>query len=425
MLRHRGLAALLLAEVVSTTGTQMTWLALPWFVLTTTGSASRMSLVAAAEVAAFAVFGIPAGSFVARLGARRSMLIADGVRAPVMMLVPVLHWLNALTYAGLVGLAFAMGLLATPYGAAQRVVVPEMLGEDEVAVSKANALLQSANRATTLLGPPIAGLLIGLIGATGVLVVDAATFLVSFALVGLFVEAAARRAAGADTDAGGVLAGVRYVLHDRLLRWWAGAITLGDAAWQVVFVGTPVLVFAHYGGDALLAGLILGAFGCGAILGNMVSYRAFEGRVPPRRIALALMVQAVPVAMLAVPAPGALLVAALAVSGFGNGVANPTIHATLTLRPPAPVRAKVFAAINVSSVIGGPLALLVAAPSFSAFGSRSVMGAAAAAQIAAMLVLGASMLWWDRQLVGRPERDAAAAVQAPSGGSHLPDPDPG
>ena len=51
ILRHRPLRALLAAEVISTTGAQMTWLALPWFVLTTTGSPARMTVVMMAELA--------------------------------------------------------------------------------------------------------------------------------------------------------------------------------------------------------------------------------------------------------------------------------------------------------------------------------------------------------------------------------------
>ena len=50
LLRRRPVVALLAAEVVSTTGSQMTWLALPWFVLVTTGSATRMSVVVGAEL---------------------------------------------------------------------------------------------------------------------------------------------------------------------------------------------------------------------------------------------------------------------------------------------------------------------------------------------------------------------------------------
>ena len=50
LLRDRRLAALLAAEVISSTGTQMTWLALPWFVLRTSGSPERMTWVIIAEV---------------------------------------------------------------------------------------------------------------------------------------------------------------------------------------------------------------------------------------------------------------------------------------------------------------------------------------------------------------------------------------
>jgi hypothetical protein len=55
----RPLAALLAAEVVSTTGSQMSSLALPWFVLVGTGSAKQMSLVLAGSLAGYALFGIP------------------------------------------------------------------------------------------------------------------------------------------------------------------------------------------------------------------------------------------------------------------------------------------------------------------------------------------------------------------------------
>ena len=58
------------------TGTQMTFVALPWFVLVTTGSVTKMSFVLAAEIAPMAIFGIPSGSVIARFGARRTMLFS-------------------------------------------------------------------------------------------------------------------------------------------------------------------------------------------------------------------------------------------------------------------------------------------------------------------------------------------------------------
>lgn len=82
LLRRRPLLALLAAEVVSTTGSQMTWLALPWLVLVTSHSATRMSLVVGAEIVGLGLFGLPGGKLLGRLGAWRTMLLCDGARAP-------------------------------------------------------------------------------------------------------------------------------------------------------------------------------------------------------------------------------------------------------------------------------------------------------------------------------------------------------
>jgi MFS family permease len=58
----------------------MTFLALPWFVLATTGSPTKMSIVLAVELAPVAILGIPSGAVIARWGARRSMLVSDLAR---------------------------------------------------------------------------------------------------------------------------------------------------------------------------------------------------------------------------------------------------------------------------------------------------------------------------------------------------------
>jgi hypothetical protein len=97
MLRNASVRALLAAQVISTSGTQMTFLALPWFVLTTTGSAARTGAVLAAELLPVGIFGIPSGTLVMRLGARRTMLLCDAARAPLITAIPILHWTGALT----------------------------------------------------------------------------------------------------------------------------------------------------------------------------------------------------------------------------------------------------------------------------------------------------------------------------------------
>ena len=74
LIRNRGLLGLLARDVVSMTGSQMTLIALPWFVLTTTGSPGRMAIVFAVESASMAVFGFLGGNVAARLGPRKSVI---------------------------------------------------------------------------------------------------------------------------------------------------------------------------------------------------------------------------------------------------------------------------------------------------------------------------------------------------------------
>ena len=65
------------AEFVSSVGTQMTTLALPWFVLMTSGSPARMGLVFVIQILPVPLLSMPAGLLVARWGARRVTIVGD------------------------------------------------------------------------------------------------------------------------------------------------------------------------------------------------------------------------------------------------------------------------------------------------------------------------------------------------------------
>jgi len=207
----------------------MTWLALPWFVLVTSGSATRMSAVVGAELIGLAVLGIPGGAVLRRLGAWRTMVLSDAIRAPLMLAIPALYWAGVDAFAPILVLAFLLGALAGPYFAAQKVIVPELLGEDEALVGRANALFQGATRMTMLLGPVLGGILIATVSAPWALVVDAGTYIVSAVLVLTLVP---RPAPLPPTDEDvGARRGLRFLAREPLLRLWTPVFALGDTAW--------------------------------------------------------------------------------------------------------------------------------------------------------------------------------------------------
>ncbi len=399
--RTRGVRPLLAAEVISTTGGQMTWLALPWFVLVTTGSATRMSLVVAAELVGVAAFGLPGGKLLGRVGAWRTMLLCDGGRAPLMLLIPLLHWSGALSFGLLLAIAGALGALSAPYFAAQKVIVPELLGEDENLVSRAAALFQGATRITMLLGPVAGGVLIASFSAPVVLVVDAATYVVAAVLLKLLVPRPEPLLD--DGEDRGIRRGLRFLAREPLLRLWTPVFAFGDAAWLAFFVSVPVLVVERFGADPRIAGWLIASFGIGAVVGNAVVYRWLLARARGLTlVATGVIVQALPLWLLTVEAPAWAYAGALLASGIGNGLCNPSIHALMTLRIPPALRPTVMTTMMILFALVQPLALFGVGPVLDAFGPEPVLIGFALAQSAAMATIALSAL---------AARDELAAAQ--------------
>jgi predicted MFS family arabinose efflux permease len=375
------MAALLVAEIVSSLGSLMSVVALPWFVLQTTGSPSRMAAVLAAEAAPLALLGVPSGRVAGALGARRTLLACDLVWAPAVAAIPLLHFAGALSFPLLLTLAFAAGLPWAAHYGSQAAVLPELHGEEPAAIGRARALLQTAGRLTYFAGPVLGGLLLAAIGAPAVLLVDAGTFVVSFALVAAFVPATPP--AVADPRGGG---GLRVLARDPVLRRLTIGQLLSQAAFMAMTAAVPVLVFTAYGRDARLAGLLLAAWGAGAVLGGLAAYRLVERHEPLSLGAAAWALQALPLwAMAGSPRP-ALAAGALALSGVGNGIRVPPVAAAITARISPAMRAETLTVSTSVVGTGGLVALLAAGPALQHLGVGTVFTAVAAAQTAAAAI---------------------------------------
>jgi predicted MFS family arabinose efflux permease len=279
---------------------------------------------------------------------------------------------------------FVLGAFGAPYFAARQVVLPEILGEDERVVSEANAFMQAATRVTLLLGPVLAGILIGILGASSVLLVDAATYAAAVLLIGAFVPAG--RPIDRPDDARGLLVGLRFLVRDPLLRAWTGTIAIGDAAWNALFAALPFYAFTRYHGDAKLAGILLACFGVAAVVGNALSLRIRRRVDALRLIGRGVLFQAAPLWLLVAAGPAWIVALALLLSGLANGVVNPSLHALLTMRPPPAIRAQVLSAELTAVAFAGPAGFLVAGATLEHYGLTPIFVAVAAVQT---LVMGA------------------------------------
>jgi MFS family permease len=237
------------------------------------------------------------------------MLGSDLVRVPLMASIPLLHAAGMLTFPLLLVLVAAFGCFNAPYFASQRVILPELLGSSQQVIAQANSVLEGATQTSSLLGPPLAGVLIALLGAANVLYVDAATFAFSFVTVLLFVPR--RERVETPEESGGVLAGMSFLLRDALMGPLAGVIVLLNAFGQMLGASLPVLAFVRYG-DAKVAGWLFAAYGFGGVVGTALAFQLVKKVAPLTLASVAALGFAVPLWVLVPHVPLAPILVALA-----------------------------------------------------------------------------------------------------------------
>jgi MFS family permease len=383
------LVALVSAEIVSILGSRMTYLALPWFVLVTTGSPSKMTLVLAAEIAPMAILGIPSGMVVERLGARTTMLVCDAARVPLLAALPLLHSADALSFPLLLVLVFALGCFMAPYFAAQRVILPELVGENETTIAQANSVIEGGTAFAGLAGPALAGLLIPFIGAPNVLYVDAATYAVAFLLLAGFVPKTKRLGARATH---GVLAGIKFLLGDKLLGPLSGTVIVLNFLGAGLSATLPFYAFDEFSGDAKIAGLFFTAMGAGAVIGSIAAVVVVK-RFPPLRLAaLGIVALTLPLWLLPFGLPAWGVMAALFTAMLFTPLVNGPVIGVITARTPVDLRPKMMTALISLSTLSAPAGFLVAGQLLEPWGVERVFAAVAIGMTTSALAFAAIAL---------------------------------
>jgi MFS family permease len=368
--RRAPLLALVSAYFVSGTGTALSAVAIPWLVLVTTGSAVATGIVGFAEMAPYVLLQAAAGPLVDRLGLRRIFLLGNLAAGALVFLVFLLGELHALPFGVLLTLVASAGAVRGAADSATTPMIPPLARLAHWSDERAVGLYSGANRAALLIGLPLAGALVALLGPAGTILLDSVSFLVAAVLTAAFVPAIALEPADAvektTTRIGlrGYLAelreGARFLRGDRLLLSLLVLIVvtnLLDQAMNAVFLPVWAHDRVH---DAVAFGLVGGASGLGMLVG--VLFTAWGGRRLPRWITFALctlLASAPP--FFAVAGTNAVLPVALVffVCGVFGGVPNPIVGAVQFERVPPRLQTRVLGAMKASAYLGIPFGSLI------------------------------------------------------------------
>ena len=352
--------ALLGATSISLIGTLLSMVALPWFVLQTTGSPAKAGMVGFAAVLPACAAGIFGGTLVDRLGFKRVSLLSDGISGVGVAAIPLLYHTVGLAFWQLLTLVFVGALLDVPGLTARRSMLPELTAAAGLRLEQVNAAFESINHLALLIGAPIAGVLIAWRGASQVLWLDAASFFVSATLIALFVPrppaTATPRVSSRYWEELGV--GLRFIRRDRLLFPMAIVLALSNGlAGASAAVVLPVFAKEVFG-QATELGVMFAASAVGALAGATV-YGFVGHRVSRTLIWLgAFLVMPLEYWVLSLAPSLPVLLVVLALGGAAMGPINPLMVTIRHERSPAHLRGRVFSTYSAIALAVQPIGVL-------------------------------------------------------------------
>ncbi|GAA3118227.1 macrolide resistance MFS transporter Mrx(A) [Kribbella aluminosa] len=356
--------------MVSICGTRVSAIAIPWFVLITTGSPVKTGLVALAEMTPLVVVKAVGGPLIDKVGARRISVLADTASTGVVALVPLLHTLGLLHFPTLLALVAVAGALRGPGDSAKETLIPDIARAARVPLERVTGLESTTERLAGFFAYALAGGLITLAGAVNALWIDAASFGICAVLIARWIPKQDKQLVN-DEEAYGrrLLEGWHFLRTDRLLLPLVVMIAvtnLLDAATSTVLL--PVWIKEHGYGPGHTS-LILTSFGVTAT-GFALLASAIGDRIPRKLVfTLAFLIAGAPrfVAM-ATDAPVWGLMAVYAVGGIGAGFINPVLGAIRVERIPRHLLGRVNSLSNAACWTGVPLGGVVAGAAIAAVG---------------------------------------------------------
>jgi MFS family permease len=366
--------ALMAANLISQLGSMLTMIALPWFVLQTTGSVAKAGVTLAVDALPIALAGVLAGALVDRVGLKRSSIASDLGSGLTIAAIPLLDQLQLLPFSTLLILVFLASLLNQPGSTARRGLLPDLAERGAISLERANSMAQAILRTALLLGPPLGGVLVVLVSTSNTLWFDAASFALSAAIVTLAVPVIARER---TEPSGGYIeelqAGLRFLRQDRVLFWLVLTFSFGSLVAEPLYtIVLPVYAKQVYGSSVQL-GLFYSALAGGSLLGLAV-YGIFGPRLRSRpTIIFGFGTRVLAYGILAALPTFPIAVTAIALESVCFEPINPLADVFLQRRTPPELRGRVFGLISAIATGTLPLGTLIGGLLLSSVGLATTM----------------------------------------------------
>jgi MFS family permease len=390
-LAHRNFRLFFGGQLVSLVGTWMQTVAQGWLVLTLTDDPVALGIVTACQFLPVLVFGLFGGVIADALPKRPTLIVTQVVALGLALTLGLLTATETVQVWMVYLLALGLGFVNAVEMPVRQSFVVEMVGRSDVA--NAVALNSATFNLARVVGPAVAGLVIGIVGIAACFFLNAASFLallVAYLLMHDSELLAAPRIAVASSARGmatQIGEGLRYVRQTPTIR--LAIVTLGVVATAGMNFSVLVPVYARdvLGGDATTYGFLMAATG----IGSLACALMIAGGLRPtlRLLVTGAAVLGASLVILAVVESAIIALPVMLVLGWAVIAIAATTNTLIQMTVPDRLRGRVMSVYTTvfagSSPIGGLIAGAIAAAAGVAaalfVGGAVAIGAAAVAGV--------------------------------------------
>ena len=273
--RNPAFARVWSAATISIFGSLITRIALPLAAILVLGAgALEVALLRSLDLGATLVVGLVAGAWVDRLRRRPVLIWADLGRAALLASIPVAFALGVLTYWQLLTVSGLAAVLTTFFDSADNAYLPTIIERERLV--DANAALAASGSAAEFMAFGISGFLVQLFSAPLAIAIDAVSFVASALLLGSIRQPEAPPPLSEDREPvlDEIREGLRLVIHDPVLRAFAGSQMALAALWGIFGATWFLFVLDELGLGPAAIGLIAGVGGFSSFIGALIAARA-------------------------------------------------------------------------------------------------------------------------------------------------------
>jgi len=270
-LQHRNFRLFWFGQCISLIGTWMQSIGQSWLVLELTHSALKLSIVTMAQFIPMMLLSLYAGTLVDRLSKRKVLIFTQSAFAILAAVLATLTYFKVVEYWQLLILALILGIVNTLDIPTRQAFVIELVGKEDL--KNAIALNSTIFNLGRVIGPAVAGLLIGLVGIATCFYLNAISFIAVITSLWLIRVPEKKIRQGESGSLRGIYLdineGLRYINQKEIIKQPLLLLALISTFVMNFNILVPVFAQQELSQNATGYGLLMTSMGIGSFLGSL------------------------------------------------------------------------------------------------------------------------------------------------------------